>query len=191
MTYRAEIVVAAGKQAIDPNLVQAVMEQESNYVPWAWNPEPRYRYFVNVRTRKPFRPITDAEGAAEFPPRDFPTLAGDADQEWWGQQASWGLMQVLGAVAREDGCTAPYLTALCDPMTNLQFGCQHLAGLLAWARGLYTGLASGEVIAVQMSALAAYNGGRKGNAPDGPIRNKDYAQRVMARYDRIRKANTP
>lgn len=112
--------------AMPEELVLAIVQVESSGDPWAWNPEPHYRYLVNVRTGQPFRALTPLERNSETPPKDFPCLAGDPDQEWWGQQASWGLMQLMGACARERGFKGPYLTELCDPAMNLRYGCQHL-----------------------------------------------------------------
>jgi hypothetical protein len=150
---RAAIEQVAPSHGLDPDLVEALVLTESAGNPWAWNPEPRYRYLVHARTRRPW-PLTAHEAASKFPPPGFPALAGDPDNEWWGQQASWGLMQVMGAVAREQGYAEPYLPALCDVMTNLQIGCRHLAGHLAWANGDID------------KALRAYNGGRGGvNSP--------------------------
>lgn len=163
-----EIAVAAAAQGLDATLVRALVLVESGGQPWAWNPEPRYRYLWDVRRAVPFRVLTEAERVAEFPPPDFPTLAGDPDQEWWGQQASWGLMQVMGAVARERGLRVPYLPVLCDPATNLGVGCGHLAALLAWAHGNVA------------QALAAWNGGKGGNTA-APYRNQAYADRVLHR----------
>lgn len=140
----------AATHHLDPDLVEAMVLQESSGDPWAWNPEPRYRYLWNVETNRPFRVLTPAEVGAETPPDDFPALAGDRDQEWWGQQASWGLLQIMGAVARERGFRGSYLPQLCEPTLNLDLGCRHLAHLLRWA--------GGEV----PRAVAAYNAGRGG-----------------------------
>jgi soluble lytic murein transglycosylase-like protein len=70
--------------------------------------------------------VTDAEIANEVPPEDFPYLAGGRDQEWWAQQASFGLAQVMGAVARERGFRGLYLPELCDPETGMLYGIKHL-----------------------------------------------------------------
>lgn len=120
---------AAAKWGLPAALVRAMVEVESGGDSWAWNPEPDYRYLWDVRLNKPFRPLTGEETRSQVPPRDFPALAGDRDQEFWAQQASFGLLQVMGAVARERGFRGSYLTALCDPATNLEFGCSHLAVL--------------------------------------------------------------
>jgi hypothetical protein len=62
----------------------------------------------------------------------------------------------MGAVAREHGFHGKYLTRLCSDIgLNLDMGCQHLAGHMKWAHGLYTGLVSGEHAAVTRSVLAA------------------------------------
>jgi soluble lytic murein transglycosylase-like protein len=158
---------AARSFGLDPLLVRALVEVESGGDPYAWNPEPGYRYFWDVRKRQPFRPVTAAEVRSKHPPADFVCLAGDPDQEWWGQQVSWGLMQVMGAVARERGFRGRYLPQLCAIASNLTYGCGHLAVLLAWARN------------DQEQALAAYNGGRGGNS-QRPFRNAAYAAKVLA-----------
>lgn len=147
------------------NLILAIVAIESGGNTWAWNPEPRYRYLWDMRAQKPFRFLTPAETESEEPPADFPSLAGDRDQEWWGQQASWGLMQVMGGVARENGFAQPYLTSLCDPRFNLTIGCQHLKKIATLTKGDVT----------QM--LAIWNGGPQGNMKM-PYRNLTYAQKI-------------
>ena len=112
---------------LPPQLVIGVIAVESGGDVYAWNPEPKYRYFWNVKRNSPFRKVTSAEIDSKVPPRDFPALAGDRDQEWWGQQASWGLMQLMGAVARERGFKGKYLPEICTPEINIQLGCAHLA----------------------------------------------------------------
>ena len=39
---------------------------------------------------------------------------------------SWGLMQVMGQVARETGFDALFLSALCEPVQGLAVGCKVL-----------------------------------------------------------------
>lgn len=138
---------AADNAGLDRKLVKAVIEKESTWNPWAWNPEPKYHYFWDVKADKPWRQPTKEEMLSKYPPSDFKTLRGDTDQEWWAQQASWGLMQVMGAVARECGFKGDYLTELNDIEVGLRFGCRHLAkkmheagqdvgkALLAWNGG--------------------------------------------------------
>jgi hypothetical protein len=171
--YRSLIEAAAQARDLDPNLSRAdsagVVRQ-----PWAWNVEPRYRYLWNVATHQPFRPLTFAERASEEPPADFPFLKGDRDQEWWAQQASWGLMQIMGATAREEGFRGPYLTQLCDPATNLTIGCSVIAKLLLWSAGN-----------VHL-ALAAYNAGIGGASSEAGQR---YATSVLVFYRSVEVAH--
>jgi len=117
---------AATKQSLDPALVCAVVEQESSWNPWAMRYEPAFftKYVAPLYTN-------NKVGATEAYARGF----------------SWGLMQVMGQVARETGFDALFLSALCDPEQGLTIGCKVLRkkldamagdpqrGLLAWNGG--------------------------------------------------------
>jgi len=120
----------APRYGLPSGVVAAVVQVESGGNIWAWNPEPKYRWFWDVRTNQPFRPVTPEELASKIPPKDFKSCRPDIDRdvEWWGQQASWGLMQLMGAVARERGFTEDFLNSLHDPAANIDVGCRHLAG---------------------------------------------------------------
>lgn len=121
--YVEEIILDHG---LPLDMVRTLIQIESSWNQWAWNPEPRWRWFWNVRDRRPFRAITSMERDSQKPPDDFPMLAGDRDQEWWAQQASWGLMQIMGAVARESGFDGKYLPEILDPEENVVLGCRYL-----------------------------------------------------------------
>ena len=130
MSATPDILVLAKRSAIsyalDPALVCAVVEQESAWNTWAIRYEPAFfaKYVASLYTNNK---VTASEAHA----RGF----------------SWGLMQVMGQVARESGCDAPFLSALCDPAQGLAIGCKVLrrkfdavAGdttraLLAWNGG--------------------------------------------------------
>lgn len=112
------------KLKVDPRMVCAIIEKESSWDSWAWNPEPKYRYLWDFDSHKPFRKLSVTELNDENPPLDFSAPRGvPRDAEWWGQQASWGLMQVMGAVARERGFRGHFLSELCDPATGIYYGC--------------------------------------------------------------------
>jgi soluble lytic murein transglycosylase-like protein len=112
--------------ALDPALVCAIVEQESAWNTFAIRYEPAFfaKYVASLYTNNK---VTASEAYA----RGF----------------SWGLMQVMGQVARETGCDAPFLSVLCDPEHGLAIGCKVLrkkfdamAGdttraLLAWNGG--------------------------------------------------------
>lgn len=159
--YRTAIEVAAVAHGLDPDLVEALVEQESNGWASAFRYEPVFwtRYLEKNPAYK------------DRNPREV--------------SASYGLCQVMFSTAVDLGFTGqPW--ELFAPAVSLDYGCRHLAALMAWARGLYTGLGSEERTRVTQSALAAYNGGKTGNAPNAPLRNREYADQVLARYARIK-----
>lgn len=163
MFYRAAIEIAAAAHSLDADLVEAVVQQESNGWASAYRYEPDF--FTKYLAKNPMYKDRN--------PREV--------------SASYGLMQVMFTTAVEHGFTGqPW--ELFAPTVSLEYGCRVLAALFTWARSKYTGLSSGERIAVMRSALAAYNGGKNQNDPNGVLRNRAYADEVMARYDAIRKA---
>ncbi len=117
---------AAETRALEPSLVCAVIEQESAWNPWAMRYEPAFftKYVAPLYTNNK---ITATEAYA----RGF----------------SWGLMQVMGQVARESGFDAQFLSALCDPEQALAVGCKVLRKKFDAANGDTT------------RALLAWNGG--------------------------------
>lgn len=150
--YRAEIEAAAAKHGLQADLIEAQVLVESAGLTDAFRYEPQFwkAYLMN----KP-------EYQAANPRR---------------VSSSYGLMQCMYVVAKELGFTGePEL--LFVPTVGLEWGCAKLAELLDWARAVNPG-APMEVRV--RSALAAYNGGKGGNAPDAvPDRNGAYADRVL------------
>lgn len=124
---------AAQIHKLDLALVLAIAEHESSFRVAAINPEQVWRYFWDVRADKPFRKLTAAELASEFPPADFTSMPNvPRDAEWWMQQCGLGVMQVQGGTARELGCKADFLTELCaDPVMAVDLGCRYLAKKVA------------------------------------------------------------
>ena len=130
---------AASRQSLWPELVCAIVERESSWDRWALRYEPAfYARYVEPQL---VRGAIASEGEARA--RAF----------------SWGLMQVMGQVAREHGFTAPSLAGLCDPATALTIGCHVFAAKLAAAEGNVE------------RALLLWNGGA----------NPDYPAQVQAR----------
>jgi soluble lytic murein transglycosylase-like protein len=109
MTAPPQLITLARKCAnahnLDPALVCAVIEQESAWNPYAMRYEPHFfsKYVAPLYTN-------NKVSASEAYARGF----------------SWGLMQVMGQVAREFGFDAPFLSALCDPEQGIAIGCKVL-----------------------------------------------------------------
>jgi len=82
--------------------------------------------------------------------------------EAYARSFSWGLMQVMGAVAREEGFTGTSLAELCDPATGIDAGCKHLANIFKRV---------GDVDDAKRVALLHWNGGA----------NEAYPNEVLAR----------
>ena len=166
------VTAAAVEHGLDPAVVAAFCAVESSWDTHAVNPEPAYRYLVDIRDGRPFRRLTPQEIASESPPSDFQAPAGvPADAEWQLQQMSLGLMQVMGAVARECGFKGRFLTELCEPEIGLWCGCRKLAAL---SRGSTT----------LDDIAAAYNAGSVRRDSDGRYVNQEYVDKIGAAYAR-------
>ena len=131
---------------LDYNLILAVIWQESDGNQWAYRYEPGYQYFYDVNAKKPLYSV--ALSVAENRAVALKVLGST---EFTQQSASWGLMQSMGAVARERGFTG-YMPRLCDALVGVKLCCEFL-------NDLYD--RSGNDV---RKALLRYNGG--GHYPD-------------------------
>lgn len=104
----------AREHGLDPLLVCAIVEQESDWNPWAIRFEPGFfaKYVAPLYTQSKV-------SATEAYARAF----------------SWGLMQLMGQSARERGFANTFLPSLLDPATNLDWGCQHFTFKISQAGG--------------------------------------------------------
>ena len=130
---------AAAQQALDPALVCAIVEQES-----AWDTH-AIRYEPAFRTR-------------------YVAPLGLPPTEEVARSISWGLMQVMGQVAREHGFAGKSFAALCEPAAGLAIGCAVFATKLR---------AGADDV---QRALTVWNGGA----------NANYAAQVLARLAKYR-----
>lgn len=146
----ALIAKKAAEFAVEPELVQAIIEVESGGMPYTTRFEPDWRYLLKPELYAQLLRIT------------IPT-------ETMLQQFSWGLMQIMGAVARELGFRG-HLTQLCDPETNLHYGCKKLA-MLAHR---YPNTSD---------VIAAYNAGHP-RMVQGKYDNQGYVDKVYAAWER-------
>lgn len=158
MRLNSIIEKAAKRHGLNPFLVQAVVRKESSLNPDAVRYEPNYRWLYRPET------FNDALG-----------ITVETESEL--QKFSWGLMQVMGAVAREYGFHGP-LPKLCRPDYGLEYGCRHLRGYLK---------RFGEL----EKALAAYNGGPGAVNSDGTLDNqKQYVDPVMKLFWALQKCSS-
>jgi len=139
---------AASRRSLPWELVYAICQVESSLNPSAIRHEPRYRWLVG----------------------DNETMSPTERQD---QMTSWGLMQVMGAVARELGHTGP-LSDLLDPPTGLFYGCLHLRRF----RAKYD---------IWPDVIAAYNAGspRRVAGQIGPYVNQSYVDKVLAAWNNL------
>lgn len=133
---------------LDPNLVGAVVSVESSYSMWATRYEPGYIYLKNPSL------YAKKLGLSEATERTM-------------QKISWGLMQIMGGVARELGYSE-HLTQLCLPEINLEFGCKKLAILLDKYKSIG-------------DAVSAYNQGSPKKSGVQYL-NQGYVDKVMLIY---------
>lgn len=141
------IKAAASRHGLEPEWVAAIVQVESAGNPSAVRFEANWRYFCNVQMHAKRLRITE-------------------DSEKTLQQFSWGLMQVMGSVAREWGYPDPLFT-LCEHSRSLEYGCRHLKNM---RRRFPTG----------RDWIAAYNAGSPRKRPDGTYENESYVRKVVA-----------
>lgn len=131
----------AVEHGLNPRLIAAIAYTESGGNPYAMRYEPAFRAkYLRGKTSK--------------------TIGGYVphgctfDTEVTARSTSWGLMQVMGQVAREHGFRGEFLSELCDPHVNLSLGSMLLANYIQ-VRGLNT-----------REALLRWNGGGNEKYPE-------------------------
>lgn len=147
---RDVIAASARRHGLPPDVVYGVCMQESGLDPFAVRYEPHYRWLVRDSRLSP------------------PACSAATEQAL--QRMSWGLMQVMGAVIREQG-RAGWLTETIgdDPEEvglQVEYGCRHLAKAVRRWGGIEPG-------------LAAYNAGSPRRTAGGRYANQYYVDRVL------------
>ena len=99
----------ARKHVLDPALVCAIVEQESDWNPWAIRYEPAFQ----KRYVEPLGLTNQTEIVA--------------------RSMSWGLCQLMGQCARDLGFHDK-MASLCDPFNALEWGCKHFSNKLKAAQ---------------------------------------------------------
>ena len=135
------------KTGLDAQLIAAVIQQESSGNTFAVRYEPEfYKRYIQTKTK-------NSLGG------HWPRLATEETERRF-RTSSFGLMQMMGQVAREQGFKGEFLTELCDPAINLDLCCRFLKSLIDKTGSTERG-------------LLRYNGG--GDA--------DYAKKVFRHID--------
>ena len=149
-----EIYKASETNRIEPELVAAIVAVESGGKSCATRYEPHYRYTLDEKI---------------FAKKNYIT----GDTEIIHQKTSWGLMQVMGAVAREHGYLGP-LNSLCTPQLGLQYGIQHIAKFIDKYEGDL------------QAAISAYNQGGDYRLESGAFKNQVYVDKIMEKYQYLK-----
>lgn len=117
MSIAPLIIDASKATGIAPTLLAAVIHQESGGSPYAVRYEPAFfKKYLETKTRKTLEGYVPERCSFETEVRMRST--------------SFGLMQIMGQVARERGFKGEFLTELVDPKTNIKWGSEFLQTLL-------------------------------------------------------------
>lgn len=146
--YRPLLTKWARQYFLEADVVIAMAEVETCFRPLLCRYEPKFRYL--------------------FSPEIFARhLDQSVDTEKAQQMTSWGMLQVMGAVARECGFTGPLTQLAADTELGLQFAVIHLFRL----RNRYPN---------GWDYVAAYNAGSPRRNEDGTYVNQRYVDEVLA-----------
>lgn len=122
MKYTKEITEESAKWDLDPIIIACLIYQESKGDTAAFRYEPAfYRKYVDGKDRKTL---------IGHVPKYLPTL----ESEKISRACSWGLCQIMGQTAREQGFDGQYLTELSVfPSVNIAIGCKYLRKLMSFS----------------------------------------------------------
>lgn len=139
----------ANRYCLPEWLLRGIIATESGGEPWAVRFEPLFR--------------------AHYVPDQCQTFGASHETERTTRACSWGVLQIMGQVAREYGYKGEFLSELCHPATGMEYGCRHLARIrakyldsLGWA-----------------GVAAAYNAGTPRKDAVGQFLNQQYVDKVM------------
>ena len=155
--YEAHVQEIAPIHNLDPLLVSAIIQVESSGNKWSTRYEPLWHYFKDI----------DAWSRKIIPHTTVNT-------EMIHQQTSWGLMQVMGSVARELGFDG-HLPELTQARINILLGCKQLVRVNR----------PGYIVDDQ---IAAYNAGSARRSANGLLENQSYVDKVKAIWTMLKQA---
>jgi soluble lytic murein transglycosylase-like protein len=139
---------------VEQALVHAIIQTESAGNPWSIRYEPNMKW-------------VSLEDAGRF----AKDLHISLDTELMCQRTSWGLMQVMGVVARELDWSEE-LTKLLEPEIRIMYGCKQLRRIKEWNKSYSFD-----------DVIAAYNAGSARVTSAGHYQNQAYVDKVKAYYN--------
>lgn len=145
----------ANQYGFDPLFISAMAAVESSGNPWATRYEEDWPYLYKAR---------------DFSKKNNTTY----DTEVIHQKTSWGLLQMMGTVAREMNYDGP-LPMLCQPEINLNLCLKKLQDLTA------------KYISLD-KVIASYNAGSVILTTDGRFMNQLYVDKVLSIYGDLKKS---
>ncbi|SRR5579883_18123 len=154
--FREEIDRAAAKYTLPSSLIAGVIQEESRFDEWATRSEPGY--LANKRIRH------EAIRWARVHPGSATALTELNDRS-----RSYGLMQIMGETARQQGCSMRFLAELYMPDSAIDHGARLLKRLILRYHG------------DTLSAISAYNQG-SARKRRGTFANARYVYRVTVAW---------
>lgn len=139
---------------IDSDLIAAIIMQETSGKPFVTRFEQSYKYLVNPAAFAQLRNISEITEVTH-------------------QKTSWGLMQIMGGVAREAGYKAD-LPELTRPTIGMRWGCMKLKSLV----DKYGMLNVADI-------LASWNAGSPQKDPSGNYINQKYVVAALRYYNQL------
>jgi hypothetical protein len=142
-----------------------------------------YSYIVDPSTGEPFRVLNATEKSSVSPPGDFPGLQLSHDQshspqaEWEFQRTSWGLFQIMGAVARELGFRGSSFDV--NTPSAYIYGLNGMNGVIYGLLHFKNYMNKYEKTKGIEAAIASYNAGSPRRRADGRYVNQAYVDKVM------------
>ena len=149
-----DIYCAASEHKLDTYLVAAFVSVESSGQRFKTRFEPGYKYLLD-------------------PGKWARSLVISEETEEKHQMTSWGLMQVMGATARELGFDED-MPRLTNASVGLRYGCLYLKKCMV----RYPNEKS--------AAIAAYNAGSARQRDDGEYINQSYVDKILERYNKLK-----
>lgn len=149
--YRHVIETVCNEIGLSPNLVEAVIAVETSGLKYATRYEVGFGYLVEVSKWAKQLGITEIT-------------------ECIGQKTSWGLMQIMGATAREMGFSG-YFPELCSEEYGIRFGAKYLKRQL-------------DRFKTVENAIAAYNAGSP-RINNGKFENQHYVDKVLSHLNKL------